>query len=567
MVSYLARFVSLSVASGLIALASTDAAAQSFTDATSAAGLSGTYMPAPVASATRIMSGGVAVGDVDGDGWEDIFWAAGGAQHARLFINQKDGTYKDRAPEAGVDIKANIYGPLLGDFDDDGDLDLFLTTGLQTFPLPDDDGVLPVSGAGPSLGPASTPGTGPAVGSGGGSGGGGSLAEGTLRAAQRNYLYLNQGDGIFVEATAEAGLLHTGRFGSALGDLDGDGRLDLVTLTWMNTRAYFMRNVGGHRFRDMTPANVKADLVWGFTPRLVDYDFDDDIDVLACNDLTTSRLWRNDGGGVFTDVTAFAAVGTDENGMGSTVGDYDRDGDLDWFVTSIYSDTPIPLPGFFDSGNRLYSNDGDGTFTDVTDAAGVRNGGWGWGAQFADLDHDGDLDIVHANGFYSAVAPDVSELEQFDDDTLRVFLNDGSGAFTESAVSVGIDDPDQGRGLVVYDHDHDGALDILVANNDTGLRLYEGHPTGLGNWLGVELRGTNSNHYGVGARVTVTTSGLPPQVAQMECGNNYLSQAPMQLWFGLGAETSASVEVRWPSGAVSVHPVGINGVVTLTEPR
>jgi len=560
MVSILVRLVSPSVAALLIALAPGTATAQSFTDVTSAAGLSGTYLPSSTVSANTIMSAGIAVGDVDGDGWEDIFWAPGSTQHARLYINQKDGTYLDMAPEAGVDLQANIFGPLFGDFDDDGDLDLFITTGNTSFPLPTDDGLMPHAGLGPTLGPASAPGTGPAVGTGSG------LAAGTLRGLQRNYLYLNQGDGTFVDVTSAAGLLHTGRWGSALGDLDGDGRLDLVTLTWMGTRPYFMRNVGGFRFRDMTPPALKADLVWGFTPRLVDYDFDDDIDVLATNDLGTSRLWRNEGGGVFSDVTAFAEVGTDENGMGSTVGDYDRDGDLDWFVTSIYSSDPIPLPGFFDSGNRLYENDGDGTFTDKTDTAGVRDGGWGWAAQFADLDHDGDLDIVHANGFYSAVGG-VPELEKFDDDTLRVYVNDGSGVFTESASSLGINDPDQGRGLVVYDHDHDGALDILVANNDTGLTLYEGDPTGLGNWLGVELRGTDSNHYGVGARVTVTTSGLPAQVAPMECGNNFLSQSPMQLWFGLGTETSASVEVRWPSGTVSVHPVAINGVVTLTEPR
>jgi enediyne biosynthesis protein E4 len=522
--------------------------AQSFTEITAAAGIAGDYAPQPTDTLNVLFTGGIAAGDVDGDGWEDLVVPMGSSQPLRLYRNDGGGEFTDIAAAAGVAVSLPIATPLLADVDGDGDLDLFLTMV---------ENVVSVQGAaqggGMTVGPLGTPsvadqGAGPGL------------------LAHDNRLYLNDGAGHFSAAPDAGGLSSAGRYGAACGDLDADGDLDLVALTWQGHRAQFFRNQGDGTFRENTPLFFEVDKVYGFTPRLVDHDLDGDLDILCANDVHTSRLIRNNGGWSFSNVTQLAGVGTDENGMGSTVADVDRDGDLDWFVTAIYSPVPIPIGGYFSSGNRLYANNGNGTYTDKTDSAGVRDGGWGWGAQFADLDNDGDVDLAQANGWYSNVIF-VPQLLIFDHDTLRLYMNDGAGHFTDRAADFGLVDDAQGRGIAVFDVDHDGALDVLVMNNDVGPRLWRGSPAGLGHWLHVELRQPGMNRFAVGARVTVTAAGLPAQLAPMECGNNYLSQAPQSLWFGLGAATSASVAVRWPDGSTSAHAVGADTRVVLTKPR
>ncbi len=524
--------------------------AQSFTDVTAAAGLLADYAPSGSDNSTAIMVAGMAVGDYDGDGWEDIYWPGGAAQPSRLYRNNGDGTFTDVAKLAGVAIQVQTGGPLWLDIDDDGDLDLYLTTVGNTT-----SGVSMLAGGGGV----------PLIGS-----GGPTAQDPTPSGIEqyRNYLYVNNGDGTFTEAAEQAGLTHAGRWGSCFGDVDGDGLLDLVAMTWLpgtdRYNAHVYRNLGAGRFRDVTPQAMRDKTMWGFTPRVIDYDDDGDNDLLLGCDIVTNSLWRNDGGGVFTDVSALAGVDDIENAMGSTLADFDRDGDLDWFLTAIYSNPPLPYEGFGSSGNRLYVNNGDGTFSDGTDAAGVRDGGWGWGAQFVDLDHDTHLDIVHANGYYRTPV-DFDQLEQFETDTLRVFHNDGAGVFTDIAASIGISDPHQGRGLVVFDYDHDGALDVLCANNDVGLRLYRGDPLGLGRWLWVELRG-DSNAFGVGAKVTVSAPGMADQIDVVQCGNNFLSAGPIGAWFGLGGARNVTVSVAWASGATSSTPITTNQRVVIDHP-
>ncbi len=544
-------WILLAIVALAIAFAAETAWPQSFTDVTAAAGLGGNYLPGAQDNATGVMVAGVAVGDVDGDGWEDIYWPAGSQQPSRLFINQADGTFVDVAQQAGVALKVQTGGPLFLDYDDDGDLDLFLTTVGNTYSgvaLPD---------GGPQV---------PTVGSGG-------AQSQELQPSglddYRDYLFRNDGTGSFSEVAQAVGLDRAGRWGSAFGDVDGDGLLDLVSMTWLPgtdvSGAQIFRNQGDGTFRAVTPAAMKAKIMWGFTPRVVDYDFDGDNDLLLACDINSNSLWRNDGGGVLTDISALAGIDTVQNAMGSALGDVDRDGDLDWFVSSIYAVPTLPYEGFGSSGNRMYLGAGDGTFSDFTDGAGVRNGGWGWAAQFADLDHDTDLDLVHTNGYYQTPI-EFDLLAQFEADKLRVFMNDGAGVFTESAAAMGIDDPDQGRGLVVFDFDHDGALDILVANRDTGLTLYQGDPAATnGHWLWVELRGAQ-NHFGVGAKVTASARGMPDQVEILQNGNSFLSAPPLGLWFGTGGVTSVTLDIEWPGGAASQHVVAVDQRVVITQP-
>jgi hypothetical protein len=227
----------------------------------------------------------------------------------------------------------------------------------------------------------------------------------------------------------------------------------------------------------------------------------------------------------------------DDNGMGSCVGDYDTDGDLDWFVSSIY------FPDFppHKVGNRLYVNDGHGVLTDGTAAAGVADGSWGWGASFQDFNNDGWLDIYHVNGWRPAYPYDES----------RLFVNGGDGTFTELAAALGCADRGEGRGVCCFDYDRDGDVDIFIANNDQPAVLYRNE--GITNhWLTVKLAGASPNTQELGARVRVTAGGLT-QLREVNNGSNFLSQDPADAHFGLGGSAVVDVvEVTWTDGTVTV---------------
>ena len=502
--------------------------AQAFVDVTTAAGLGTFYLPNPTDMPTpRQMAGGIAVFDYDGDGWDDIFWPAGSLQQAKLFHNDGDGTFTDVAVAAGVNVVAPICSPAFADYDGDGDFDLFATT-YENYEF----------NGGPT--------------------------------EYRNFLWRNNGNGTFTDVTIAAGLKQSGRWGASFGLLDKGQTLDLVTVSWTGDVTHIYRNNGNGTFTDLTPPSIINDAINGFAPTIIDYDDDGDMDILSANDFESTRIWRNEGNFVFTDVTT--AAGVIDIGccdMGSTFTDYDHDGDVDWFITDVFADTNIPI-GWVDNkdGSRFWENNGNGTFTNVIGSLGdILDPGWGWGAQFCDLDNNTTIDVVHVNGFQ--LEPWQPALSYLKNDTLRIFLQGAeSGLFTDNAIGLGINDIDQGRGCVVFDYDRDGRQDILVSNNDTGLTLYRNTYASAGRFVEVGLEGLLSNTHGIGAKVTLEGAGLPTQARWITHGCNFVSQSPPRAWFGVGATLGGlTITVDWPTGLKSVvENVRSGRRLTIREP-
>lgn len=502
-------------------------AAPTFTNVTAAAGI--THVQSTAAAlvglpGTTFMTGGVAAGDFDGDGLTDLVFTRMNEADL-LYRNLGNGTFEPRTTAAGFGDATLTNGVASGDIDNDGDLDLYMTT---------------------------TGGT-------------------------RNYLYLNNGSGVFTDAgeSRVAALSNSvSRFGQGVsfGDYDNDGYLDLMTSDWGNqvgdSQARLLRNLGGAQagqFEDVTGAagldvyrDNPANRTYRFSPRWVDLDRDGHLDMAIASDFQTSQLFWNNGDGTFTDGTLPAAVGTDANGMGSTFGDYDGDGDLDWFITNI---TNAPeFPGPFGGFNRLYRNDGDRTFTDVTQAAGVRDARWGWGTAFFDYDNDGDVDLAATNGYNGG---------GWSDDQTFLWRND-NGVFAHVSDAAGVTDQLQGRGLAHLDYDNDGDLDFLVVNNQAAPILYR-NDGGTNHYLRIDLEGTQSNRDGIGAWITVTPDASDPatsMVWEIDGGSSFLSQSEHTAHFGLGDSTDSVdvVEVRWSNGLVQhVFDVAVDQTLDLLE--
>ena len=373
-------------------------------------------------------------------------------------------------------------------------------------------------------------------------------------------IFINDQTGSFIDGDDATSISHSrATYSMAAGDHDNDGDLDLFFAHWGTGRIdgqteYLWVNQRGGTFTDESfripietgRSGNNFESEYSFTPLLSDIDADGDVDLLLASDFELSQVLENEvGGDLFVDQTT--DVISDENGMGAAVADYDRDGDLDWFVSSIWN-PGAPTNG---SGNRLYRNDGLGNFEDVTDEAGVREGDWGWGSCFADFDNDGYADIFHTNGHQS--------LPQFENDPSRLFMSNGDGTFTERAAQMGIAHTDQGRGVVCADYDYDGKVDIFIANNGTSPTIFRNEVDNGNHFITIDLVGTDANSEAVGARVTVTTQS-GSQVQEVYLGTAYLSQAPSTLHFGLGVDDQIeSIDIAWPGpGSVVSRVENVN---------
>ena len=351
----------------------------------------------------------------------------------------------------------------------------------------------------------------------------------------------------FTEEGASRGLLAPRRLGISgmgvvVGDYDLDGSLDVYFADWRDrdvncdvpgARLFRSnRNASGRFVHATLAAGVWAPVVAGyarpysFGGAFTDLDRDGVPDLLVTSDIASSELYWGRGDGAFDPGGRAAGVATDRTGMGSTLADYDNDGDLDLFVTAIYGE------GTNWDGNRLYRQDGPRTFTDQTDVAGLRDIGWAWGAVFTDLDNDGDVDLCVTSGTAQSLAAPPGYAE----DRTRVFLNPGAtGPWEDVSAAVGVDGLRLGREVVALDFDADGDQDLLVVPHEGPPALLRNDAQAATDWVDVNVRGSAPALEAIGAFVTITPSTGPTQVREVGTRAHFTGHGPRATHFGLGA--------------------------------
>ncbi|MEO1222284.1 MAG: VCBS repeat-containing protein, partial [Pseudomonadota bacterium] len=478
----------------------------SFTDATAMSGLRLSSDPMGLFTnqeIPRIFPHGVAAGDYDNDGDVDLFIAKADGSANHLYRNEGDLVFADVAVDAGVAFTRSANesfrhgSPAFVDLNSDGLLDLFIP-GLEGDPT---------------------------------------------------MIFVANGDGTFSDATVGSGLDQMAALYShspAFGDYDRDGDLDLFLGHWGSPRDYdnvgdtenLWRNDSDASGIKFTSVSVEAGIAPSiltiddplisqkvfdhiFTPTFSDVDGDGWPDLLVVGDFNFSQVFINQQDGTFSNETDFDVI-IDGNGMGSAVGDFDNDGDLDWFVSSILAresdDVTRDIPDTLSQiGNRLYRNN-SGVFEDVTDEMGVADGGWGWGSCFIDFENDGDLDIYQTNGWPQ---PDFGG---FDDDTTRAFVAGSDGKFIDLAGDLGLADTEQGRGVVCDDFDNDGDVDVLLLHlgSTNAVSLWRNDYQGSNSFLKIILRTSGGNRQSIGARISVRVDGVT-RVRAVALGSNFAS--------------------------------------------
>jgi hypothetical protein len=498
---------------------------------------------------------GVAIFDYDNDGWPDIFLVNGMTldeakeknlkPSSHLFHNNHDGTFTDVTRAAGLEFTGWGQGVCVGDYDNDGFEDLYVTY------------------------------------------------------YGKNRLYHNEGNSTFKEVAGLAGVAGDGKqwgTGCAFVDYDRDGKLDLFVSTyvlfdvktalrpgegvmcmWKGTPVMcgprglgsspniLYHNLGGGKFADVSKSSgiEKTNGHYCLSVSTLDYDDDGWPDIYVACDSTPSILYHNRKDGTFVDVAPEAGVafnedGREQAGMGSTVADYDGDGRPDIFKTNFSDDT-----------SSLYRNNGDGTFNSTIFEAGLgaNTRYLGWGAMFIDVDNDGRPDILLVNGHvYPEV--DTAHLGSTYRQSRLLYWNAGNAKFKDISTQCGpgCAEPQSSRGLAVGDLWNDGRVSAVVNNQGAQPLLMVNHASNMNHWLGVITRGRKSNRDGIGAKVTVV-AGARKFVQEVRSGSSYISNNDTRLHFGLGeSEAVERFEVRWPNGNTEVFPGrGVNRFVTLTE--
>jgi hypothetical protein len=486
---------------------------------------------------------GVAFYDYDNDDWLDIFlvngsrlegFPAGQAPSSHLFKNNRDGTFTDVSAQAGLLHSGWGQGVCIGDYDNDGYEDLFVTY------------------------------------------------------FGKNVLYHNNGNGTFTDVTEKAGVGGNGKrwnTGCTFLDYDRDGHLDLFVANYIDLnlatapvpesgpclykgvmvacgppglnggKNILYRNNGNGTFTDVTEQAgiLEANGTYGLGVLTADFDNDGWPDIYVANDSTASALYQNKKNGKFVDIAmeagcALSADGKPQAGMGISAADYDLDGNLDIVKTNFAGDTP-----------SLYRNTGAATFEDATFAAGLgrHTQFLGWGCGFFDMDNDGWPDILICNGH---VYPEVEQLktEAGYAQQKLLYKNQRNGHFEDVSMQAGpgVTIPVASRGCAFGDFDNDGDIDIVVNTvNDYPQLLRCDSATGH-NWIKVRTIGTKSNRSGIGARLGCLSHPADEpkphqQIDEVRSGGSYISQNDLRVHFGLGrAEKVDVLEIRWPSGQV-----------------
>jgi tetratricopeptide (TPR) repeat protein len=516
---------------------------------------------------------GVSIGDIDGDGCDDLYICQPGGLPNRLYRNRGDGTFEDITESAGVGVIENTACALIVDVDNDGRQDLIVVR-----------------------------------------------ANGPL-------LFLNEGNGKFRQKT-DAFRFATppqGTFtGAAVADYDRDGWLDVyfcLYAYYQGTEQYkypspyyaaengppnfLMHNQRDGTFHDVTREtgldhnNTRYSFCCGWS------DFNSDVwpDLYVVNDFGRKNLYRNNGDGTFTDIAAEAGVVDVGAGMGVCCFDYDNDGAQDLYIADMWTaagirisgqdifkkESSAPLRELYHKhamGNSLFHNRGNGRlFTDVTMAAGVGNGRWAWSCDAWDFEHDGFPDLYVVNGMVSgpsrddlnsffwrqvvANSPDeakpshdyeegwnaINELIRADEswsgyERNVFFANNGDGTFSNVSGAVGLDFVEDGRSFALADFDGDGRQELFLKNrNSPQLRVLKNIMMDLPPSIAFRLRGTKSNRDAIGAAVTIETD-VGRQTRMLQAGSGFLSQHSKEVFFGLGkANAPVRASIRWPSGS------------------
>ena len=503
-----------------------------FIDVTESAGI--TFVHTDGRSGVRLFNEFLGSGggffDYDGDGDLDIYLVNGAVQtgggqdqtpHNVLYRNNGDNTFTDVTDKAGVGSRAYGTGATVGDYDNDGDIDLYVTNFGE------------------------------------------------------DQLYRNNGDSTFTDVTTHAQVNNPNWSTScAFADVDNDGHLDLYVANYAayapendirceergvhvycGPHAYpavhdtFYKNNGDGTFTDMSVLYRPSDLMpqHGLGVTFGDYDADGDTDLYVANDQDPNFLFQNSGSGNFLEVALISGVcyndmGKEEAGMGADFGDYDNDGWLDLTVSNYQTET-----------NTVYHNH-DGTFfTDNTITSGiaeVTHGYLGWGIKFFDYDNDGYQDIFVANGH---LMDNIALLETHVTYPQRnlLFRNLGDGRFANvMSETDGLALEKVSRGAAIGDYDNDGDLDILVTNCNQRPDLLQNAIGNQNNWIQIQVVGQKSNRSGIGAKIKVVT-GTHVQYWEVQSGGSYLSFHDLRAHFGVGkAEQIDLLEIRWLNGHI-----------------